>query len=299
MVAQLWPVAPINRFKGLRASTSAWVLALHLTLLAGSAMAQTPLPQDPLDDRSAKRLERMEKVVRELRSIVFQGRDTGKPVIVQPAETDARLESLGRRISDLEQSLSVLNADNERMAHNLDITVQELAAVRRENDALRARIDALDLAAQKAAQELAPQAPEPTAAADTPPQIDAASAYSAASSLLKSGDLAGAEEAFEAFVRDYPTSTRLAEAKYRLGDIRQARKAYPQAAAAYVSALKGWPQTPWAPDALVKLSQTLNAMGDRTRACAALDEFAQRYPKASVPLPARAAAERVRGQCPT
>ena len=61
------------------------LLALVLASTAAVAVAQTPLPPaDPLDDRSAKRIERMEKVVRELRAIVFQGRDTGKPVVVQP-----------------------------------------------------------------------------------------------------------------------------------------------------------------------------------------------------------------------
>jgi hypothetical protein len=41
------------------------------------AFAQTPILDDPLDDRSKRRLDNMEKVMRELRAIVFQGRDTG------------------------------------------------------------------------------------------------------------------------------------------------------------------------------------------------------------------------------
>ena len=48
------------------------------------AVAQTPLT-DPLDDRSAARLDRMEKVVRELRAIIFQGRETGaRPALATP-----------------------------------------------------------------------------------------------------------------------------------------------------------------------------------------------------------------------
>jgi len=65
-------------------------VALGLLLSAAPALAQTPI-EDPLDRRDAKRVENMEKVVRELRSIVFQLRDTGKPVVVQPADTDARI----------------------------------------------------------------------------------------------------------------------------------------------------------------------------------------------------------------
>jgi hypothetical protein len=64
--------------------------------LAAPAFAQTPL--DPLDDHSAKRLDRMEQVIKELRAIVFQGRETGKPVIVEPADTDAQMSALSQTI---------------------------------------------------------------------------------------------------------------------------------------------------------------------------------------------------------
>ena len=76
----------------LKAALLATVLTLAPVMLApvAPAVAQTAMP-DPLDDRSVKRLERMEKVVRELRSIVFQGRVTGQPVVVQAAETDAQI----------------------------------------------------------------------------------------------------------------------------------------------------------------------------------------------------------------
>src|SRR5208283_6197750 len=81
------------------------VLALAL---AGApcavAVAQTPL--DPLDDHSAKRLDRMEQALREIRAIVFQGRETGKPVVVEPADTDGQLTALSQKIDDLQQARS-------------------------------------------------------------------------------------------------------------------------------------------------------------------------------------------------
>ena len=80
---------------------TSWALALSLVLIASEqAGAQTPI--DPLDARDAKRLDKMEQVVRELRGIVFQGRDSGKPVVVQPAETDYSIQELSRRLSDQE-----------------------------------------------------------------------------------------------------------------------------------------------------------------------------------------------------
>ena len=44
----------------------------------GHAFAQVPL-DEPLDEHAAKRLDRLEKAVKELRAIVFQGRETGAP----------------------------------------------------------------------------------------------------------------------------------------------------------------------------------------------------------------------------
>ena len=63
------------------AALPAVVLSLALAL---PALAQTPM-DDPLDARDAKRVDRMEKVVRELRDIVFKAQKSGSPVVVQPA----------------------------------------------------------------------------------------------------------------------------------------------------------------------------------------------------------------------
>jgi TolA-binding protein len=83
----------------LKAALLASVLALTtVPALTSWPMAQTAMP-DPLDDRSVKRLDKMEKVVRELRAIVFQGRDTGKPVVVQAAETDAQIAALSEKLT--------------------------------------------------------------------------------------------------------------------------------------------------------------------------------------------------------
>src|SRR6478735_10420775 len=93
---------------GLMAAAAGLVLAA-----APMAFSQTPM-DDPLDARDARRVDRMEKVVRELRSIVFQGRDTGKPVVVQPAETEFQMQELQRRVEDLEQTLTRINSSLEQ-----------------------------------------------------------------------------------------------------------------------------------------------------------------------------------------
>src|SRR6185312_11091995 len=118
-------------FRGLRLAGATAAIAL----IAVPVLAQTPM-DDPLDARDARRVDRMEKVVRELRDIVFKAQRTGAPVVVQPADTDSRLADLATRLSDLEQTLTKLNGSLETNAHELD-------QARRDNAALKAQVKAL------------------------------------------------------------------------------------------------------------------------------------------------------------
>ncbi|ALL14553.1 tol-pal system protein YbgF [Caulobacter henricii] len=276
------------------------LLAALLATTAVPALAQTPLPDDPLDDRSVKRVERMEKVVRELRSIVFQGRDTGKPVVVQPAETDAQILSLGERLGDLEQTLQRANGQNEALTHDLDQTRRALAEQKARSDAFEARLAALEarLTAMEAA---AAQAAQVAQTAEVPPPpappADPALAFKQARQFLLDGDYPSAETAFAAFVTNYPDTPRTPEARYWLGETLFVREAYGDAAGSYLGAVRGWPQTAWAPDATLKLSRALVALKKPADACKTLDELAKRYPKAPPAVVSRAASTRVAAKC--
>jgi TolA-binding protein len=193
-------------------------------------MAQTAMP-DPLDDRSVKRLDKMEKVVRELRAIVFQGRDTGKPVVVQAAETDAQIAALSEKLTDLEQTLTRLNGQNETLTHDLD-------QARRANDSEKTRADALDqrlaalekrLADQEAARPPPPRRRSAPAAGRSRADLDRSRtpAFKSARQLLLDGDYGGAEQAFAGYVEAFPDSAKAPEARYWLGETQFVREAYP------------------------------------------------------------------------
>src|SRR5580698_3967808 len=104
-----------------------FVLALAL------GAAAPALAQVPLDKRSSKRLDRMEQAIRELRSIVFQGRETGKPVIVQPADSDAQMGALSQKIDDLQQAITRLTGQLESAGHDVDEARHEADQLREEN----------------------------------------------------------------------------------------------------------------------------------------------------------------------
>jgi len=252
--------------------------ALCAFAIAGETLAQTSL-DEPLDERSSKRLDRLEKAVKELRAIVFQGRETGQPVVVQPAETQAQINTMGDRLNDLDHTLTRLNGEMDVVRHDLDQTRQENNDLRAQNAALKEQITALDQRIQGVAAP--PPPPAEAGAPGAPPVQDATAAFATARALYVAGDTAGAETAFHDFVDRFGDGPKGPEGRYYLAKTLLARKAWPEAATADIGAIRGWPQTRWAPDAVLDLSRALVGLGKAPDACQTLDELAKRYPLAT------------------
>ena len=265
-----------------------------LALCAGHAQAQTAL-DDPLDDHSAKRVDRMEKVVRELRAIVFQGRDTGHPVVVQPADTDTRLSTLSDRLSDAQQAISKLNGELEVVRHDLDESARQTSDLKAANAVLQAKISTLEAAPPQAAPPPV-AAPGPTSEA-APPPPSPSSQLNAAEAVANGGDWATAEPLLRDYVEQHGDGPRGPEAKFYLGKALMARREWADAASAEIGAIRGWPRTRWAPEAVVDLSKDLVALQKPADACQALGELTRRYPKASTAVLRDADDVRARAKC--
>ena len=265
--------------------------AAFLAVGAGHALAQVSL-DEPLDEHAAKRLDRMEKAMKEIRAIVFQGRETGAPVVVQPAETLSQIASMGDKINDINQTLARLNGALEVIKHDLDQSRQETADQRAANAVLREQVASL----QKAVKDLTPApAPPPPIAAAAPP--DPAAAFAAAKTAFDAGDKASAEAGFRDYVDKYGEGPGGPEARFWLAKTLMARGAWPDAATAEIGAIRGWPRTRWAPEAVLDLSKSLVAMGKNEDACQTLDELTKRYPKAAPTVLKGAVAVRAKAQC--
>ena len=277
--------------------------AMGVLLIAAPVAAQTPINQD-LSKRDAKRIDDLEKVVDELRKIVFKGRDTGKPVEVQDSDTGARLGEITGRLSDLEQSLVKLNGSLEVTAHQLDQARKENESLRGEIKDLTQRVTTLEQKATAPPPAVAPAeaaqgAPPPgaPAPAGADPNAGSGEAFAHARQLMLSGDYDGAQAAFRDFVQAYPDAPKTPEARYWWGKTLAVGGVHAEAATAYIGAIRGWPKTPWAPDAVVELSRELVALKKPADACQTLAELPKHYPK---PLPAietRAAAVRASAKC--
>jgi tol-pal system protein YbgF len=271
--------------------------ALGAVLVAAPVAAQTPIDES-ISKRDAKRLDEMEKVVKEMRAIVFKGRDSGQPVVVQPADTDARLADFSTRLNDLEQSLTRINGALESTAHELDQAKRDNAALRDQLKSLGDRLAGLEQRQAEAAPP--PQAAAPPAQAaqgQSAPAADPAEAFAAARQLMLSGDYDSAEEAFRTYVQTYPDAPRAPEARYWWGKTLAVKGAHAEAATAYLGAIRNWPQTSWAPDATVELARELAATKRIEPACQILAELPKRYPKAPATVKSRSAAVAAQAKC--
>jgi tol-pal system protein YbgF len=134
-----------------------------------------------------------------------------------------------------------------------------------------------------------------------PPAAGAATegaSYRNALALQEQGDYAGASQAWQDYIGRYGAGAKGREARYRLGETLYIQSDYGQAARAYAEALKGWPRAAWAPDATVKLSQSLAQLGRREEACSVVGEFEARYaPTAPTAVKSRARAVRAKAAC--
>jgi tol-pal system protein YbgF len=274
--------------------------ALSLAAAAPAAAQRAPdVPQEavPFPDVSEttnnkaidRRLDRDEKALRQLRSIVLKAQAQGSPVEVVPAGPDPILTDMQSRLADMDAAIRTLTGQAETLRHDLAQARKELADAQAQIAGLNDRLAAA-----------APPPPAADAEAAGPPPQDAAAApdneagdYQAARQILDSGDFAGGAAAMQAFIARYPNSGRVGTANYWAGRAYAALGRHAEAAAAFAKALKGWPKETWAGDAVVQLSSSLVALKRAPDACRALTEFDTRY-AAKAAASTKALAGRVR-----
>jgi len=106
------------------------------------------------------------------------------------------------------------------------------------------------------------------------------------------------ESALGPRVRGYLIGDRLVpDAQYWLGESMFQRQRYRDAAEQFLGVSTKFENNARAPDALLRLGQSLAAMGEREAACASLAEVARKYPRASVAVRQGVEREQKRVRC--
>jgi len=110
-------------------------------------------------------------------------------------------------------------------------------------------------------------------------------------------DYALAEDTFQAFLKKYPTDRRAADAEFWLGESLFQRQRYDAAAQAFLDLSTKHTTHAKAPEALLRLAQSLAAMKQKEMSCATLAEVGRKYPKATATVKQGVEREQKRVRC--
>jgi tol-pal system protein YbgF len=131
----------------------------------------------------------------------------------------------------------------------------------------------------------------------SPPINPVKEEFDIAMGYMKQKDFEAAEKGFAAFLQKNPKTRYSAEAIYYLGETFYQRGRQREAAEQYLKISTDYASSSRAPEALVRLGQSLNAIGAKEQACASFSEVGRRYPNASAAVKATAEREAKRLQC--
>lgn len=127
---------------------------------------------------------------------------------------------------------------------------------------------------------------------------DADAQYQAGYDAILRGDYLFAEDQFSQYIELYPDSPQYSDAANWLGEALIQRQAYDEAADILLTAFQKKPDSPRAPDLLLRLGISLSGAGERDTACRTFAEIDKRYADLTPAFTSRLGAEQAKAQCP-
>lgn len=197
-----------------------------------------------------------------------------------------RLEASSRGQLELASQNELLKAEISRLHGQLEVLLHEVESLKqRQRDFYvdldtRVRQIESNRAASAAATTTAPNVPPPDPAAES-------AQYEAALNLLKEGRHKDALAGFEQFIRQHPQSTFLPGAHFWAGNAALQAKEVATASTYFNTVLKTWPQDAAAPDAMLGLANSQQALGDTKTSQETLKKLVERFPDSSAAQAAR------------
>jgi tol-pal system protein YbgF len=135
------------------------------------------------------------------------------------------------------------------------------------------------------------------AVATLPPSQTPRDEYDLAYGYMLRKDYALAEGSFRSFLSKYPDDRLVGDATFWLAESLFQRQQYRDAAEAFLTVSTKYDSTAKAPDALLRLGQSLAALGEKEAACASLGEVLRKFPRASASVKQGVEREQKRARC--
>jgi len=135
--------------------------------------------------------------------------------------------------------------------------------------------------------------PSSSAEAATPYRTE----FDSSLNLLGKAQYDEARASFRAYADNHPKDELAPQAVFWVGNIAYVQKDYPNAARAFAEEIKKYPANSRAPESMLKLGQSLIAMGQKKEGCFTLGSLPTTYPKASKATVAQAASASKAAAC--
>ena len=140
-------------------------------------------------------------------------------------------------------------------------------------------------------------APQPSESVAATASADPGESYDAAVGLVRARQYEQAEMGLRQFIQSHPRDTRVPGATYWLGESYLARGRNREAAEQFLKVSTDYARSAQAPDAMLKLGVSLNALGAREQACATLAELDRKFPSAGATVRQGVVREQKRARC--
>lgn len=182
------------------------------------------------------------------------------------------LADMQNQIESLKQEVAQLRGDLELAAHNLDAAQQRQKDLYADTDTRLRRIESAPV-----------QAPVEAPAA-TQPVVEEkdVKAFAEADALTRAAKHKEAFAAYDAFLKDYPTSKFVPDALYGMGYAQFALKNYKSSIATQQKLIDGHADHPRVPEAMYSVANSQIQLGQVTNAKKTLKELIAKHPNADV-----------------
>jgi tol-pal system protein YbgF len=285
-----------------RADAAVAGLAAGLEGVRGQFAAARPVQLVQADDpgrlaRFEVRLARIEEELRQLTGRIEQ-LEFGHRALAQ--RIDQLVQDLDQRLLALEGGGASAQGAGPATRQALAPSAESSAGAAAQPGAGVPRADERTLGVVPESALLGLPRPDPGSIAPPPrtTNLPPQQQYDAAMQLLRAGDYAGAEGGLQLFLDLNPNNALAPNAAYWLAETHYVRKNYAAAAATFARNYRLYgKEDAKAPDNLLKLGMSLQALQETDKACRTYAELAREFPNAPAHIQQALARERERAAC--
>ncbi len=252
-------------------------------LMSFDAMAQSDL---------YNRLTRAERDIETLSRALYKGDKLPDSMASSIQDDQKHRAQVGVRMSDLETQIRELRGSIEQLQYSIDSLSTKIEDVEKksiEQQTITTSSSNSVLPSDNSivyTNETTVDTTKNLSGEATPSKI-----YDDAFSLLKRGDNASAQKAFESFIAAYPSDSLTPNARYWLGESHYVQNQYAKSARIFAEAYQKDPKGSKAPDNLLKLGLSLSGLDRKEDACVSLSQLSKEFGNTSSAIIRRAEQE--------